>query len=65
LSALAAAITTFAARALSQRKLIFALVAEPVEPVWMKPADVPRRHRGGDRQAPVCRDEGAPIARAE
>ena len=31
LSALAAAITTFAARALSQRKLIFALVAEPVE----------------------------------
>src|SRR6202011_320787 len=31
LSALAAAITTFAARALSQRKLTFALVAEPVD----------------------------------
>src|SRR5437879_964511 len=31
LSALAAAITTLAARALAQRKLIFALVAEPVE----------------------------------
>jgi AcrR family transcriptional regulator len=31
LSALAAAITTFAARALAQRKLTFALVAEPVD----------------------------------
>src|SRR3954464_14373353 len=32
LSALAAAITTFAARALARRKLSFALIAEPVEP---------------------------------
>jgi AcrR family transcriptional regulator len=32
LSALAAAITTFAARALGQRRLAFALIAEPVEP---------------------------------
>ena len=32
LSALAAAITTFAARALAQRRLTFALIAEPVEP---------------------------------
>lgn len=31
LSALAAAITTFAARALSQRKLTFALIAEPID----------------------------------
>jgi AcrR family transcriptional regulator len=32
LSALAAAITTFAARALANRRLAFALIAEPVEP---------------------------------
>jgi AcrR family transcriptional regulator len=32
LSALAAAITTFAARTLAQRRLAFALLAEPVEP---------------------------------
>jgi AcrR family transcriptional regulator len=32
LSALAAAITTFAARALARRRLAFALIAEPVEP---------------------------------
>src|SRR5215470_16598303 len=32
LSALAAAITTFAARALAHRRLAFALIAEPVEP---------------------------------
>ena len=32
LSALAAAITTFAARALASRRLAFALIAEPVEP---------------------------------
>src|SRR3979490_3282085 len=32
LSALAAAITTFAARALAGRRLAFALIAEPVEP---------------------------------
>jgi AcrR family transcriptional regulator len=32
LSALAAAVTTFAARALSRRRLAFALIAEPVEP---------------------------------
>jgi AcrR family transcriptional regulator len=32
LSALAAAITTFASRALAQRRLVFALIAEPVEP---------------------------------
>jgi AcrR family transcriptional regulator len=32
LSALAAAITTFAARALTNRRLAFALIAEPVEP---------------------------------
>src|SRR5712691_9340253 len=32
LSALAAAITTFAARALAKRRLAFALIAEPVEP---------------------------------
>jgi AcrR family transcriptional regulator len=32
LSALAAAITTFAVRALSSRRLVFALIAEPVEP---------------------------------
>jgi AcrR family transcriptional regulator len=32
LSALAAAITTFAARALADRRLTFALIAEPVEP---------------------------------
>jgi AcrR family transcriptional regulator len=32
LSALAAAVTTFAARALAHRKLAFALIAEPVEP---------------------------------
>jgi AcrR family transcriptional regulator len=32
LSALAAAITTFAARALAERRLAFALIAEPVEP---------------------------------
>jgi AcrR family transcriptional regulator len=32
LSALAAAITTFAARALAHRKLTFALIAEPAEP---------------------------------
>jgi AcrR family transcriptional regulator len=32
LSALAAALTTFAARALAQRKLAFALIAEPVDP---------------------------------
>jgi AcrR family transcriptional regulator len=32
LSALAAAITTFAARALGRRQLVFALIAEPVEP---------------------------------
>lgn len=32
LSALAAALATFAARALTQRKLAFALIAEPVEP---------------------------------
>src|SRR5438552_7301016 len=32
LSALAAAVTTFAARALARRRLAFALIAEPVEP---------------------------------
>jgi AcrR family transcriptional regulator len=32
LSALAAAITTFASRALARRRLVFALIAEPVEP---------------------------------
>jgi AcrR family transcriptional regulator len=32
LSALAAAITSFAARALVHRRLVFALIAEPVEP---------------------------------
>jgi AcrR family transcriptional regulator len=32
LSALAAAVTTFAARALTRRRLAFALIAEPVEP---------------------------------
>src|SRR5258708_36672636 len=32
LSALAAAITTFAARALAGRRLAFAIIAEPVEP---------------------------------
>jgi AcrR family transcriptional regulator len=32
LSALAAAITTFSARALAERRLAFALIAEPVEP---------------------------------
>jgi hypothetical protein len=32
MSALAAAITTFAARALADRRLAFALIAEPIEP---------------------------------
>ncbi len=34
LSALAAAVATFGARALSKRRLAFALLAEPVGPRW-------------------------------
>jgi AcrR family transcriptional regulator len=43
LSALAAAIVTFAARALASRRLAFAMIAEPVEPAL---ADVRSPYRG-------------------
>ena len=51
LSALAAAITAFAMRALARRRLAFALIAEPVEP------DVDRA-RAGYRRALVATFEG-------
>ena len=60
LSALAAALTTFAARALAQRKLAFALIAEPVD-ADTDEARLP--YRGGarrrDRRASRRRDERA------
>jgi AcrR family transcriptional regulator len=51
LSALAAAVTAFAVRALAQRRLAFALIAEPIEP------DVDRA-RAGYRRALVATFEG-------
>jgi len=59
--ALAAAITTRGASAVAAQADL-RVGRDRSKPVWRSPADVPGRHRGGDRQAPVCRDEGAPIA---
>ena len=73
LSALAAAVTTFAARALASRRLAFALIAEPVEPE-VDAARAPYRQalvnefeqliRNALRPAGICPDQDAALAAA-